>query len=163
MSGNTSNHYVDNINTLTNGKEKWIPGKATSGAQHVLDVGITSQRHNRSRTGITATWPSDDTFSVSWAQSEDVRRYRVLVTGGSVGDTVRIVEDATNEAQAEAWLALDANSPTSDVEYNAVQTTTTNEWGPWEELSKDPADLSLGRLDFIGSVAGPFAITVQAE
>lgn len=35
MSGNTSNHYVDAVNTLTNGKEKWIPGKATDGSVHV--------------------------------------------------------------------------------------------------------------------------------
>ena len=34
MSGNSSNHYVDAVNTLTNGKEKWIPGKATDGAVH---------------------------------------------------------------------------------------------------------------------------------
>jgi hypothetical protein len=28
MSGNTSNHYIDDTNTLDNGKVKWIPGKA---------------------------------------------------------------------------------------------------------------------------------------
>ncbi|MCK4706796.1 MAG: hypothetical protein KAT90_15070 [Gammaproteobacteria bacterium] len=139
------------------------PIEGVGGATKVVDVGIITQRHNRSRTGISATWPGDDSFSVSWAQSEDVRRYRILVTGGTAGDTVRVVEDATNEAQAEAWLALDANSPTSDVEYNIVQTSTANEWSPWQEMSKDPDDLSLSRLDFIGSVAGPFAITVEAE
>lgn len=137
--------------------------KSSNGANHVVDVGIISQRHNRSRTGITATWPGNDDFSVSWTQSEDVRRYRVLITGGSAGDTVRVVEDATNEAQAEAWLALDANSPAADVEYLVVQTTTDNRWSPWQEMSKDPADLSLSRLDFIGSAVGPFAITVEAE
>ena len=92
-----------------------------------------------------------------------MRRYRILVTGGSAGDTVRVVEDATNEAQAEAWLTATPSSPTSDVEYQVIQTTTDNRWSPWQEMSKDPADLSLGRLDFIGSVAGPFAITVEAE
>lgn len=48
------------------------------GAKKVIDTGVTSQRHNRSNNVITKTWPGDDTFSVSWAQSEDVRRYKVL-------------------------------------------------------------------------------------
>lgn len=137
--------------------------EVAGGASKVAEVGIVTQRHNRSRTGISATWPGNYNFSVTWTQAEDVRRYRILVTGGSAGDTVRVAEDAINETQAEAWLTLDANSPTADVEYLVVQTTTDNRWSEWQELSKDSDDLSLSRLDFIGSVAGPFAITVEAE
>ncbi|MDH5572494.1 MAG: hypothetical protein OEY89_12065 [Gammaproteobacteria bacterium] len=128
------------------------------------------QRHNRSNNVITATWPGDDTFSVAWLQSENVRRYRVLVTGGADGDYVRVVEDAVNEAQAEAWLAENLNNTSGDNEYITVHTSTpdvagtfTPNWSEWQELSKDEDDLSLSRLDFIASAAGPFAITVEAE
>jgi len=128
------------------------------------------QRHNRSNNIITATWPGNDTFSVSWTQGEDVRRYRVLVTGGADGDHVRVVEDATNEAQAESWLATALNNNSADVEHLLVHTSTpdangtfTPHWSEWQELSKSTLDLSLGRLDFLASAIGPFAITVEAE
>ena len=142
----------------------------TGGAGLVAEVGIPSQRHNRSNNVITATWPGNDTFSVSWTQTEDVRRYRVLVTGGADGDHVRVAEDAVNEAQAESWLAAALNNTSTDVEHSIVYTSTPDangtfipHWSDWQELSKDADDLSLSRLDFLASAAGPFAITVEAE
>ena len=139
-------------------------------AVQVADVGIISQRHNRTNNVITATWPGNDTFSVSWTQAENVRRYRVLVTGGADGDHVRVVEDAINETEAESWLTETLNSTSADVEYLKVYTSTPDangtfiqQWSEWQELSKDPDDLSLSRLDFLASAAGPFAITVEAE
>lgn len=129
-----------------------------------------NQRHNRSNNVITNVWPGDDTFSVSWTQAENVRRYRILVTGGADGDHVRVVEDAVNEVQAEVWLAETLNSVAADVEYFRVFTsqvsggaTLAPRWSEWQELSKDVNGLSLGRLDFIASAAGPFSITVEAE
>jgi len=129
-----------------------------------------TQRHNRSNNVITATWPGNDTFSVSWTQAENVRRYRVLVTGGADGQHVRVVEDAVNEAQAESWLTENLNNTSADNEYLIVYTSTPDangtfiqQWSDWQELSKDKNDLSLSRLDFIASAAGPFAITVEAE
>ena len=133
-------------------------------------VNDLTQRHNRSNNVISATWPSNDTFSVSWTQAENVRRYRILVTGGADGNHVRVVEDAVNEVQAEAWLAENLNNVSSDNEYLTVHTSTPDangtfipHWSDWQELSKATTDLSLGRLDFIASAAGPFAITVEAE
>lgn len=140
------------------------------GTLYMHDVGLPNQRHNRTNNVITATWPGNDTFSVSWLQVENVRRYRVLVTGGADGDHVRVVEDAANEAQAESWLTASLNSTSSDVAYLIVHTSTPDangtfipHWSEWQELSKDPTDLSLSRLDFIASAAGPFTITVEAE
>ena len=194
-----------------------------------VNTDIISQRHNRSRTGITATWPGNDDFSVSWTQSEDVRRYRVLVeriaediwttgtafpvgtilhattdnpftfevtaisgsgtsdgtteptwptaVGGTVIDNagadqitwtarsdnasyVKIVEDAVNEAQEEAWLATDNDSASSDVEYKKAFDGVIPD-DP-EEMSKDQNDLSLSRLGFLAT-ADTWAITVEAE
>lgn len=142
----------------------------TSGAAHVADVGITSQRHNRlTGSSITATWPGNDTFSVTWTQAENVRRYRVMVTGGADGDYVKVCEDAVNEAQAEAWLTT-ATSTATDLEHYRVYTSTPDAngsfiplWSDWQELSKDPGDTSLSRLDFLASAAGPFTVFVEAE
>jgi len=130
-----------------------------------------SQRHNRYLDlGATAsTWPGDDTFSVTWTQAENVRRYRIRVWGGAAGDHVRWVEDASNEAQAEAWLTAATSSSTRDVEYmrvfnfDPVSATKPGEgWTEWKELTKNPDDLSLSRLDFIGSSAGMRYIEVEA-
>ena len=134
------------------------------------NVNSITERHNRSNNVITATWPGNDTFSVSWTQAENVRRYRVLVTGGADGDHVRVVEDAVNEVQAEAWLTANLNNTSADNEYLIVHTSTPDangtfipNWSEWQELSKSTLDLSLSRLDFLASAAGPFAITVEAE
>lgn len=129
-----------------------------------------TQKHDRYRSGITATWPGNDNFSVTFTQQEDVRRYRVLVVGGADGDFVKVVEDAVNEAQAEVWLANPSSSQTADVEHRRVYTSTPDAngsfiplWSEWFELSKDVKDLSLSRLDFLASTAGPFEVFVEAE
>jgi hypothetical protein len=141
-----------------------------NGAGLVTEMGIPNQRHRRYRSGITNAWPGNDTFSVTFTPAENVRRYRVLVTGGADGDYVRVAEDAVNEAQAEAWLAAPTSSGTVDVESSMVHTSTPDAngsfiplWSEWFELSKDLADLSLARLDFFGSTGGPFAVYVEAE
>lgn len=135
----------------------------------VADFGLPSQPHKRYLSGITATWPGNDTFSVSFASTENVRRYRVLVVGGAAGDYVKVAEDAANAAQAAAWLADPASSASTDVEHARVYavpagTIATNQhWSEWKELSKDPSDVSLARLDFLASGVGPFSIFVEAE
>jgi len=142
---------------------------STAGAAHVAEVGIASQPHRRYLSGITATWPGNDTFSMSFTSVENVRRYRVLVIGGAAGDYVKVAEDAANQAQAAAWLADPASSASTDVEHSRVYAIPTgtiapnNYWSEWRELSKYSNDLSLSRLDFLGSAAGPFNIFVEAE
>lgn len=149
-----------------------VDGESSPAMKSVVVEGMAdiTQRHNRSNNAITETWPSDDTFSVSWTQAENVRRYRVLVTGGVDGDHVRVVEDATSEAQAAAWLTENLNNVSADNEYLTVHTSTPDangtfipNWSEWQELSKAEIDMSLSRLDFMGSAAGPFTITVEAE
>lgn len=149
---------------------KPVAQKSTGGAAHVAEVGIPSQRHRRFRDNITATWPGNDTFSVSFTELENVRRYRVLVTGGADGDYVKVTEDAANEAQAEAWLADPTASSTTDVEHSRVYTSTPDAagsfiplWSDWFELSKNSGDLPLSRLDFLASAAGPFVVFVEGE
>lgn len=147
----------------------WVQTRS-GGAAMVSEVGVPSQRHNRlTDTIITSTWPGNDTFSVTWTQAENVRRYRVLVLGGADGDYVKVCEDAVNEAQAEAWLTT-AVSTSTDLEHFRVYTSTPDAagsfiplWSDWQEMSKDPSDLSLSRLDFLASAAGPFAVFVEAE
>lgn len=170
MAMNTSNHiWVRDITHERGGY--WTKSTGTSeGTPHVADIGLPSQRHNRLTDAIiTATWPGNDTFSVSWTQAEDVRRYRVLVTGGADGDYVKVCEDAVNEAQAESWLTT-AVSTSTDLEHFRVHTSTPDVagsfiplWSDWQELSKDANDLSLSRLDFLASAAGPFTVFVEAE
>jgi len=173
MGMNAIPHLESTIATITTGsttKAALERQKGTEGAAHVVEVGLPSQRHNRFRDNITATWPGDDTFSVTFTTTEDVRRYRVLVTGGADGDYVKVTEDATNEAQAEAWLANPTASSTVDVEHFRVYSSTPDVagsfiplWSEWKELSKNTSDLSLSRLDFLASAAGPFVVFVEAE
>lgn len=132
--------------------------------------GAPGQWHNRYIDSITATWPGDDTFAVTWTQAEDVRRFRILVTGGADGDYVKFVMDAANEAQAEAWLAGPTADADADVEWRHVYTSTPDAngtfiplWSEWIELSRNPDDNSLSRLDFLGSAAAAKAIFIQAE
>jgi len=166
------NVYVDSIRSrdangdyVTDSSGK--PGLNTILGENADDV---KERHNRSNNVITATWPGNDTFSVSWTQAENVRRYRILVTGGADGDHVRVVEDAVNEAQAESWLTENLNNTSADNEYLTVYTSTPDangtfipHWSEWQELSKATTDLSLSRLDFLASAASTFAITIEAE
>lgn len=164
----TSGTNVGNKYEYSGATAGWVQTH-DAGAMHVAEVGIPSQRHNRYITGITATWPGNDTFAVTFTQTENVRRYRYMVTGGADGDYVKCCEDAANEAQAESWLTL-AASASADREFIHVYTSTPDAngsflpiWSEWQEMSKDPADVSLSRLDFLASAAGPFVIWVEAE
>lgn len=129
----------------------------TDGAAHVADVGIPNQKHDRYISGITPTWPGDDSFSVTFTSLDNVRRYRwrFNVTAGTVdtanGEGVRVVEDAVNAAQAGSWLTTAISSSSDDVEYR--QHVQENVWTDWVELSKDPNDISLSRLDFLVDAA----------
>lgn len=124
------------------------------------------QAHNRYITGVDNSHPADESaHKVTWNQSENVRRYRILPIGGTghhggaAGDYIRVVEDAPNGAIADAFLA-EASAPATDVEYWVAQ---VNQWSEWKELSKSDDDASLSRLDFEASAAGPFTIFVEAE
>lgn len=142
---------------------------SASGALFTAEAGIPNQPHRRYLSGIIATWPGNDTFSVTWTALENVRRYRVLVLGGAANDYVKVTEDAANQAQAAAWLADPASSASTDVEHwrafavPAATALLATHWSEWKELSKDPNDLPLARLDFLGSAAGPYTIFVEAE
>lgn len=152
-------------------------GKETNGAAHVAEVGIPAQRHNRyfaKGAAINAHDGADTYATVTWTQAENVRRYRVLVTGGSAGDYVKIVEDAPSGAAAALWLddATSSTSPlTTDAEHwihhtsDPISATAQGYgWSEWREMSKDGGDLSLGRLDFEASAADTdFVIWVEAE
>jgi len=109
LESDTGDEYVFDGNGALG---SWVQTSA-GGAAYVAEIGIPSQRHNRLIDNITATWPGNDTFSVTWTQAEDVRRYRVKVTGGAADDYVKVVEDSVNEAQAEAWLggAISTSKP----------------------------------------------------
>ena len=135
-------------------------------------MGIVNQRHNRYLTLADGdTWPGDETYKVTWTQAENVRRYRVRFESATADSILKVVEDAANEAQAEAWLTDATTSATADVEYirllNAGLTTaTTNKdsgWSEWQELSKNQADLSLSNLYFLGDTNEAYAIWVEAE
>jgi len=111
----------------------------------IVDVEWVNLRHNRYMTvDIDTTHPGNDTTSVTWTQVENVRRYRVLPIAGTAGDQVKVVEDAINGTQADAWLT-ETNSLTGDCPFWIA---LLGEWSEWKELSKDPNDLSLSRLDF---------------
>lgn len=154
------------------GGTNWVQVRsATDGVSHVAEVGIVNLRHNRFLDSVTNSWPGNDTFSVTFTQTENVRRYRIYVTGGVAGNYVKVAEDAANEAQAEAWLGDASSSSSQDVEHNRVHTASpvsattqqTSGWSKWFDLSKHDNDISLSRLDFLGSAAGPFEICVEAE
>jgi len=140
----------------------WV-NVVSNGANLVAEVGIPNQKHDRRIETITATWPGDDTFAVTFTEIENVRRYRWRwnQASGTV-NYVKVVEDAINEAQAEAWLADVAESVATDIEYRKHQDADT--WSEWIELSKDPNDTPLRRLDFLASGTTPDAdIDVEAE
>ena len=152
-------------------------GNATSSrvsnkALHVTDVGIPTQRHNRYLTLADGdTWPGNETYKVTWTQAENVRRYRVRFSSATADTpTLKIVEDGANEAQAEAWLATATTSATADVEYIVIATSNKTApadtglgWSEWQELSKDPDDLSLTNLYFLGDTNEAYSIWVEAE
>jgi len=138
----------------------------------IPDIEWVNQRHNRYLTLADGdTWPDDETYKVTFTQIENVRRYRVRLESATADSIVKVVEDATNEVQAEAWLTDASSSATTDVEYwrahNALLTTaTTNKdtgWSDWQELSKDPRDSSLSNLYFLGDTNEAYAIWVEAE
>lgn len=169
MAGETSGKLVisgrDN-----NGDSREINIEVLDKTLFIADVGIISQRHNRYLSGITSTYPGDDTFSVIWTQAENVRRYRILVVGGADGDYVKVTEDAPNFTVEGNWLADPGSNRDIDVEHFRVYTSTPDAagsfiplWSEWQELSKDPDDDSLSRLGFLASAAGPFTIFVEAE
>jgi len=133
----------------------------------ITDAATTKIRHNRFIDSISATWPDNDTFSITWEPSEAVSRYRVKVRGGAAGDYVKVVEDAANEAQAGAWLTTATSSATVDVEYIIQETSNpvsaTIMGGLWSEWQEFPEGDYLSRLDFLGSAAGTFSIWIEAE
>ena len=145
---------------------------AANSGVFVAEVGIPNQRHNRYLTLADGdTWPGDETYKVTFTQAENVRRYRVRFESATADTILKVVEDAVNEAQAEAWLTDASSSASADVEYirllNAgLSTATTNKddgWSEWQELSKDPTDLSLQNLYFLGDTNEAYAIWVEAE
>lgn len=143
------------------GLSTWLKG--SGGAVLVIDKGFANQKHDRYISGVTATWPGNDTFSVSFTQLENVRRYRWMFTTTSGTVThVKVTEDAVNEAQAEVWLADSTASATADVMNRRLYTEKV--WSEWIELSKDSDDLSLSRLDFLAAGTTPNVnIFVEAE
>jgi len=134
----------------------WLRTRA-GGADLIVDLGIASQRHNRYETVIG--YATTLTGLVSWAQSENVRRYRVFPSA-----TMRVVEDAANVAQAEDWLETEAAKSvhtTDDAEYIVA---AGGEWSDWQELSKDADDDSLSNLYFGLDASGTGAtVIVEAE
>ena len=125
----------------------------------VKDANISTTRHNRYlELPITATtWPGDDTFSVTWEDTDGVTRYRVKMESVTAGTKVKVAEDAVNEAQAEAWLADAVSSQTADVNHFL---TVNSEWSEWQDF---PEGYALGRLDFLGDTAEAMNIMVEAE
>lgn len=117
-------------------------------------------RSNRKIDSITATWPSNDTFSIAFTEDQNVRRYRIAVAGGSAGDYVKCCEDAVSALEAAGFLTGPASRL---VEATHDWYFTGTGWSEWQELSTDPDVPALARLDFLGSAAGPFTIFVQAE
>lgn len=164
-------------NALCQGKDsngKVAPMGATTdssgnpaGKVIISDKPITTTKHNRYITGVTATWPGDDTFSMTWTEAEGVTRYRVHVEGAVEDTYVKVVEDAVNQSQAGAWLTTATSSASADVEYDIVRNSSpvsATEMGEmWSEWKEFPEGEYLSRLDFLGSAAGPFSIWVEAE
>ena len=138
----------------------------------IVDVEWVNRRHNRYLTLADGdTWPGDETYKGTFTQDENVRRYRVRSESATADSILKITEDAVNEAQAEVWLADASSSASADVMYwrahNALLSTATtnkdNGWSEWKELSKDPNDLSLSNLYFLGDTNEAYAIWVEAE
>lgn len=165
MSMNVNQVFEETAYSKTNGEKAVGKTKQyiTDHAAHVADVGYATERHNRYMTvDIDATHPADDTTSVTWTSTENVRRYRVYFKSATATDLVKVVEDAVNGSQADSWLT-ETNGLTTD---SMWWLQAVNEWSEWKEFSKDPDDVSLTRLDFELFTGGTGPITetiVEAE
>ena len=140
-------------------------------AAPVADVGIPTTRNNQSVAPGAAinSHPGDDSQAFIWSEADNVRAYRVRVTGGAVGDYIKICEDAVNGVQAAAWLSVAAGASATKLDYqkyltadNATPSQREEGWSEWNYLSPDPDDLPLTRLDYeSSSAATDFEIEVE--
>ncbi len=142
--------YFDKVlKTLTN-----VDGMA--GAASVVDQGIPSQEHNRYEN--TIGYATGLTGQVTFTQAENVRRFRIRPSA-----TMRYVKDAP-ALLVETWLETGAAKSVKtsvDAEYRIAY---ASEWTEWQELSKEPGDSSLARLDFGLDATGTGAtVIVEAE
>lgn len=79
------------------------------------------QPHNRYITGVGSTQAAIG--HLTWTEAEDVHRVRFKVGGGSAGDLLRVVfdaspvDDTSNDTQALNWLQQAGSDEATDVEY----------------------------------------------
>ncbi len=140
-------------------------------AAPVADVGIPTARNNQSvAPGVAInSHPGDDSQAFIWPEADNVRAYRIRVTGGAVGDYIKVCEDAVNGVQAAAWLGVAVGTSPTNLDYekyltadNAIASQRDAGWSEWNYLSSDPDDLPLTRLDYeASSAAADFLIEVE--
>ena len=141
------------------------------GASYIADIGVPTTRNNQSVAPGAAinSHPGDDSQAFIWTEADNVRAYRIRVTGGAVGDYIKICEDAVNGVQAAAWLGVSVGTTPTSLDYekyltadNATPSQRDNGWSEWNYLSPNPDDLPLTRLDYeASSAATDFVIEVE--
>lgn len=122
MSSNVSNHFVDAVNTLR-GKVKWIPGKATDGAAHVVEKGIIGGGRNESdlTNNLTVTKEEcnatviDGTASVELSATPAYLMGVLVVTSGT---TLTIV-GFTDQADVAKSVVLTSSAASQYFDFKA--------------------------------------------
>jgi len=135
------------------------------GGVHIENDPNAGQAHNRFL-DLVGTTLATDVATATWEADEAVTSVRFKVEGGTAGDMVRIVFDATpvddnsDTSQAEAWLTPVAASAqaNTDVEYIEVKQGDADGIDEWSE----PKDFgaALRRCDAIAVNA---AVTLFIE
>jgi len=116
------------------------PGPSVSGARYIG--------------AATETTKKTATFTVG----ENVRAYQIIATttASSGVRALRVAEDAADSAQADILLTAPTASASAGVgHYRQKASATVNDTveGAWQEISKNPDDSPLTRLDVIVEAA----------
>jgi hypothetical protein len=106
MSGNVSLHAVDILETLTNGKNKWVPVTAREGA---LEVFVKSGEHIDTLRGVALTIQGDFDYEAVGTSATD----QVLGTTGAVGDFLHAVVVQITTSGATGVVSLKDGSGSS--------------------------------------------------
>lgn len=143
--------------TLENGETFAVKGFKGAGGKGILavadDAANLTLSAMRKLTGITSTWPSDDSFAFLFNEGENVRafRFRAIKTAGNTpGATLRYCLDAPTESAAEQLFLF---TPISENLENLPYFDIYEEgWTEWVDIAKDEEfTLALARIDFLAT------------
>ncbi len=152
--------------SIDNNKNKyeWANGYwiqiGSGGAAYVADVGLPNARSNRYFAPGAAlnAHPGDDTQCITFFQFENIRFYRLKLTGGAVGDYFKYTEDAVNGTQEALQLDDPTSSASTNVPHQRLYTSNPDAesvydqgWTDWKAINYDASLPSLSRLGFEAS------------